>query len=35
VQFEEKYGKTLEHWIKSETSFNYQKLLLAICDQTR
>ncbi len=28
--FEQKYGKTLEHWIKGETSGSYEELLLAI-----
>jgi Holliday junction resolvasome RuvABC endonuclease subunit len=30
--FFDKYGKSLEHWIKSETSGNYEELLCALID---
>jgi len=33
--FEQKYGKSLKEWIKGDTSFNYETLLLAVIGEHR
>jgi len=30
VSFNTKYSKTLHHWVRDETSFNYRKALLTL-----